>query len=102
MELNSNMSYTKKIILLAICTSLGAEMLPDNGAELNYTQVFFRWDQIPNAESYQFTLQNMETGEELELNGGKVQVPCLRIDSAGEVSWLYESNDIINYLEKHF
>ena len=62
------MSYTKKIILLAICTSLGAEMLPDNGAELNYTQVFFRWDQIPNAESYQFTLQNMETGEGLELN----------------------------------
>ena len=43
-------------------------MLPDNGAELNYTQVFFRWDQIPNAESYQFTLQNMETGEGLELN----------------------------------
>ena len=40
--------------------------------------------------------------KELELNGGKVQVPCLRIDNAGEVSWLYESNDIINYLEKHF
>jgi glutaredoxin len=40
--------------------------------------------------------------KELELNGGKVQVPCLRIDYAGEVSWLYESNDIINYLDKHF
>ena len=40
--------------------------------------------------------------EELELNGGKVQVPCLRIDNAGEISWLYESNDIINYLEKYF
>ena len=40
--------------------------------------------------------------KELKLNGGKVQVPCLRIDNAGEISWLYESNDIINYLEKHF
>ena len=55
-------------MLLAIYTSLGAEMLPENGAMLNYTQVFFRWDQIPSAESYQFTLQNMATGEELELN----------------------------------
>ena len=62
------MSYMKKIVLLVICTSLGAEMLPENGAILNYTQVFFRWDQIPDAESYQFTLQKMGTGEELELN----------------------------------
>ena len=58
----------KKIMLLVICTSLGAEMLPENEAQLHYTQVFFRWNQIPNAESYQFTLQNMATGEELELN----------------------------------
>ena len=68
MELNSYMSYMKKIVLLVICTSLGAEMLPENGAILNYTQVFFRWDQIPDAESYQFTLQKMGTGEEFELN----------------------------------
>ena len=40
--------------------------------------------------------------KELEHNGGKVQVPCLRIDYSGEVSWLYESNDIIKYLDKHF
>jgi len=49
--------------------------------------------------------RNAQKGDfrkELELNGGKIQVPCLRVDYAGEVSWLYESNDIINYLEKHF
>jgi glutaredoxin len=49
--------------------------------------------------------RNAQQGDfrkELELNGGKVQVPCLRISYAGEVSWLYESDDIINYLEKHF
>ena len=68
MELNSYMSYIQKIILLAVCTSLGAEMLPENGSVMNYTQVFFRWDQIPNAESYQFTIQKMNIEEELELN----------------------------------
>ena len=32
--------------------------------------------------------------------GGKKQVPCLRIEkSEGDVKWLYESSDIINYLK---
>ena len=31
--------------------------------------------------------------------GGKTQVPCLRIEqSDGSVEWMYESNDIIEYL----
>ena len=31
--------------------------------------------------------------------GGKTQVPCLRIEQAdGSVEWMYESNDIIEYL----
>jgi len=58
----------KKIILLVLCTSVGAEMLPEDGATLNYTQVFFRWSQIPNAVNYQFTLNNITTGEEFQLN----------------------------------
>ena len=43
-----------------------------------------------------------EFRKELELNGGKIKVPCLKIESAGEVSWLYESNDIIKYLDERF
>jgi len=32
--------------------------------------------------------------------GGKLQVPCLRIESAdGKVKWLYESADIIAYFK---
>ncbi len=31
--------------------------------------------------------------------GGKVKVPCLRIDENGQTRWLYESNDIIAYLQ---
>lgn len=34
--------------------------------------------------------------------GGKVKVPCLRIDENGESRWMYESNDIIRYLESRF
>lgn len=32
--------------------------------------------------------------------GGRVKVPCLRIEKADEVIWMYESNDIIQYLEQ--
>ena len=34
--------------------------------------------------------------------GGKVKVPCLRIDDAQGTRWMYESNDIIAYLEQRF
>lgn len=40
--------------------------------------------------------------EELIANGGKRTVPCLRIDSAdGNTTWMYESSDIVAYLDKH-
>lgn len=35
--------------------------------------------------------------------GGKLQVPCLRIESDnGEVRWLYESDAIVSYLQEQF
>lgn len=35
--------------------------------------------------------------------GGKIQTPCLRIeDSQGNVQWMYESNNIIKYLQQRF
>jgi glutaredoxin len=36
---------------------------------------------------------------ELETGGGKIQVPCLRIEEPGGPRWLYESKAIIAYLE---
>ncbi|MBU2976845.1 glutathione S-transferase N-terminal domain-containing protein [Alteromonas sp. C1M14] len=39
---------------------------------------------------------------ELEQLGGKAKVPCLRISQNGEDTWMYESNDIIHYLEERF
>lgn len=34
--------------------------------------------------------------------GGKLQVPCLRIEKDGKIEWLYESSSIINYLNDEF
>ncbi|CCK76332.1 Glutaredoxin 2 [Oleispira antarctica RB-8] len=41
--------------------------------------------------------------EELLKGGGQLKVPCLRIEEdSGDVRWMYESGDIINYLEQRF
>ena len=46
--------------------------------------------------------KNPEFRSELEENGGRVKVPCLRIEENGDVQWMYESNDIIDYLQQRF
>ena len=44
-----------------------------------------------------------ENRDELIAGGGRPQVPCLRIPHAdGSVEWMYESGDIIRYLEERF
>lgn len=55
------------------------------------------------------TIQTRDVGvdpkaqEELMQGGKKDQVPCLRITNAsGAVEWMYESSEIIAYLEKRF
>ncbi|CAB3642462.1 glutaredoxin family protein [Achromobacter pestifer] len=40
--------------------------------------------------------------EQLLAGGGRVKVPCLRIEEAGGTRWMYESSDIIAYLEQRF
>jgi glutaredoxin len=40
--------------------------------------------------------------DELLQGGGKVQTPCLRIESATGTTWLYESSEIIDYLRQRF
>lgn len=44
---------------------------------------------------------NQQHREELLKGGGKIKVPCLKIvDETGNTRWLYESNDIIQYLQE--
>jgi glutaredoxin len=38
---------------------------------------------------------------DLRNGGGRTMVPCLRIQRDGDVRWLYESLDIIDYLRRH-
>ncbi len=47
------------------------------------------------------TLTDPEARRELVAGGGRGMVPCLRIERDGEVRWLYESLDIIDYLRRH-
>jgi glutaredoxin len=40
---------------------------------------------------------------ELQQGGGKIQTPCLKIaDGQGNVQWMYESGEIIKYLQQRF
>lgn len=45
---------------------------------------------------------NPQERQRLLDEGGKIKVPCLRIEEKGESRWMYESNDIIAYLEQRF
>lgn len=38
----------------------------------------------------------------LQEGGGRVKVPCLRIEEGGKVTWMYESKAIIAYLDERF
>ena len=51
---------------------------------------------------YRDASQGSKYRTELETQGGKIKVPCLRIDSDEGTQWLYESKDIIAYLHKEF
>ena len=54
-----------------------------------------------NIELRNINQQAIHQDELIEF-GGKRKVPCLRIASAeGKDTWLYESSDIVNYLEKY-
>lgn len=40
--------------------------------------------------------------QELVQGGGALKVPCLRIEENGSTKWMYESSDIISFLESRF
>jgi len=51
---------------------------------------------------YRDAANNPQYRQELLENGGEIKVPCLRIEKDNKVEWLYESSDIINYLNNEF
>ncbi len=48
-------------------------------------------------------MNNAEFRNELVNEGGAIKVPCLRIENEkSEYTWMYESSDIIKYLQSRF
>ncbi|CRM95266.1 MULTISPECIES: glutathione S-transferase N-terminal domain-containing protein [Pseudomonas] len=45
---------------------------------------------------------NEQDRQTLLEQGGKIKVPCLRIEENGQTSWMYDSKVIIDYLDKRF
>ncbi|WP_434653296.1 glutathione S-transferase N-terminal domain-containing protein [Pseudomonas sp. R3-56] len=45
---------------------------------------------------------NEQDRQTLLEQGGRIKVPCLRIEENGETTWMYESKVIIDYLDKRF
>ncbi|KJK19517.1 glutathione S-transferase N-terminal domain-containing protein [Pseudomonas sp. NPDC087612] len=45
---------------------------------------------------------NQQDRQALLAEGGKIKVPCLRIEEDGKTTWMYESKVIIDYLNKRF
>ncbi len=49
------------------------------------------------------TMREPQHRQELIEGGGRATVPCLRIDhSDGRTEWMYESGDIIDFLDERF
>ncbi len=48
------------------------------------------------------TMKNPKHRQTLFSEGGMTQVPCLRIEKEDSVEWMYESADIIAYLNRRF
>ncbi len=51
---------------------------------------------------YRDAKNNLAYRNELETEGGEIKVPCLRIEENGNIKWMYESDSIIEYLNKRF
>lgn len=45
---------------------------------------------------------NEQDRQTLLEQGGRIKVPCLRVEENGETTWMYESKVIIDYLDKRF
>ena len=59
-----------KIYLYIIFYSLNfaSNFIPNDNAILNYTQIFFKWPQIPFSENYVLTIIDQGSDDLIELN----------------------------------
>ena len=79
----------------------------DNSLALYYSSYCFFCQKVMmflRGKSFDIEMRSTSEREHftaLKKGGGKTQVPCLRIENkTGDVRWMYESDDIIQYLKK--
>jgi len=113
-------ALTKPFILAAenCCNSRAIERTPEAQEQVDQTtasMIIYQYPACPfcmitrratkrlnlNIE-YRDAKNDIQHKQTLINEGGKDQVPCLRIEENGETIWMYESRDIIDYLEKRF
>ena len=63
------------IIFLGLSVLSANSFIPSNGQEINYTQVFFKWPQIPQTNEYQFKIFQNGESEELFLSANQIVFP---------------------------
>ncbi|MGR6838947.1 glutaredoxin family protein [Aliivibrio wodanis] len=109
-----------KIILAAdfVFTPSGAKRDPAKQAEIDAATAgysLYQFEACPFCVKVRRTIKrqslkieirdakNNETHKaDLLAGGGRVKVPCLRIDKDGETTWMYESSDIMSFLEEKY
>ena len=65
------------------------------------TQIGLRGMGTSKSKDFKDAKRDKDYAQELISGGGKLQVPCLRIEKSPEdVEWMYESKDIIKFLTK--
>jgi glutaredoxin len=103
--------YSKSSINLIVVTLKEFIMKKTNTSQL----ALYYFDSCPycsktrrsiNKLNMDIELRNIERNHQhridLHQGGQKIQVPCLRIDDVnGDTQWLYESDDIIQYLAQY-
>ncbi len=52
--------------------------------------------------SYIDAQSNHQNREDLLNGGGAIKVPCLRIEEDDKITWMYESSEIISYLNDRY
>ena len=84
------------IIFSLVSFIRGQDFIPQNNATLNYTQIFFKWPQINNSNSYKLYFNNQES--EYESNQNSIVIEDFEWNS--NYSWYVcgenESSDVID------
>ena len=87
----------KYLLIILSSVIISQDFIPQNGATLNYTQIFFKWPQINNSNSYKLYTNNQE------YNSNQNSIIIDEFEWNNQYSWsicgLNESNHIIDCYE---